>query len=220
MNGALDEPAIILLCVTLASALVVVEVALPTLGLAGATGTVAALLAMIGIDRADAIWWPLLGSVVAVVVWSALVLSRRRSQAAELTALAAYAAGSAGFAIANEDAPGFGVAVACAIALALAFSPLHRGAAALMNAPAHVGMDAFVGMTARVDRWQDGAGVVLLQGTRWGATSARPLSLGEGDEVTVIGSHGNTIEIAPGLGAVHPPEPPSSPDPKPTEEHQ
>ena len=35
VNGALDEPAIILLCATLASALVVVEIALPTLGLAG-----------------------------------------------------------------------------------------------------------------------------------------------------------------------------------------
>ena len=219
MNGALDEPAIILLCATLASALVVVEVALPTLGLAGATGTVAALLAMIGIDRANATWWPLLGSVVAVVVWSALVLSRRRSRVAELTALAAYAAGSAGFAIANEDAPGFAVAVGCAIALALAFPPLHRGAAALMNAPAQVGMDAFIGMTARVDRWRDGAGVVLLQGTRWGATSALPLSLGVGDEVTVVGSHGNTIEIAPGLGAPHPPQPPATPDQNPTEEH-
>jgi len=220
VNGALDEPAIILLCATLASALVVVEIALPTLGLAGAIGTVSALLAMIGIDRANAVWWPLLGSVLAVVVWSALVLSRRRSRAAELTALAAYAAGSAGFAIANEDAPAFGIAVACAIALALAFPPLHRGATRLMNAPAQVGMDAFVGMTARVDRWQDGMGVVLLQGTRWGATSGEPLSLGEGDEVTVVGSHGNTIEIEPGPGAVHPPQPPTTPEPKPTEEHQ
>jgi membrane protein implicated in regulation of membrane protease activity len=89
-----------------------------------------------------------------------------------------------------------------------------------MNAPAQVGMDAFVGMTARVDRWRDGAGVVLLQGTRWGATSGEPLSLGEGDEVTVVGSHGNTIEIAPGPGAVHPPQPPATPEPKPTEEYQ
>jgi hypothetical protein len=31
VNGALDEPAIILLCTTLAAALVVVEIALPTL---------------------------------------------------------------------------------------------------------------------------------------------------------------------------------------------
>lgn len=210
MNGALDEPAIILLCVTLAAALVVVEVALPTLGFAGTTGGVAAVGAVIGIDRAEATWWPLLGSVVAVVLWSALVLSRRRSRAAELMAIAAYAAGGAGFAIANDDWAAFGVAVACSVALAAAFPPLHRGATRLLNAQAKVGMEALVGQTARVDRWLDGAGVVVLAGTRWSATAAQPLSLGEGDEVTVVGSHGNTIEIAPGPGAVHPPQPPTT----------
>ena len=210
MNGALDEPAVILFCVTLAAALVVVEVALPTLGLAGTTGVVAAAGAIIGIDRADADWWPLLGSVVAVVLWSALVLSRRRPRLAEVTAIASYAAGSIGFAIANEDGPAFAVAAVCSIALALAFPPLHRGATRLLNAQAKVGMESLVGQTARVDRWRDGTGVVVLAGTRWSATAAQPLSLGEGDVVTVVGSHGNTIEIAPGPGAVHPPQPPTT----------
>jgi membrane-bound ClpP family serine protease len=214
VNGVLDEPAVILLCVTLAAALVVVEVALPTLGLAGTTGAVAAVGAGVGIDRADARWWPLLGSVVAVLLWSFLVVNRRRHVRAEIVAVAAYAAGSAGFAIVNSDPAAFAVAVVCTAALAVAFPPLHDGAARLLTAQAQVGMESLVGRTARVDRWEDRTGVVLIQGTRWNARSSLPISLGSGDEVTVLGSHGNTVEIAPGPGAIHPPQPPTM------EEHQ
>ena len=205
----LEEPAVILALVTLAAALAVVEVALPTLGVAGITATVSVLLAGIGIDRADTTWWPLIGAAVAVVVWMALIVARRRSRAAEAVAITAYAAGSFGFAAANSDGPAYAVAAACTLALAVAFPPLHRGAKRLLGAQAKAGMESFVGQVARVDRWSNGSGVVLLQGTRWNATSDPRLSLGQGDEVTVTGSHGSTIEVAPGGGALHPPEPPT-----------
>jgi len=217
VNVALDEPAVILLCVTLAAALVVVEVALPTLGMAGTTSAASAFLAIVGIGRADATWWPLIGSAVAVVLWSALVLSRRRSRATELGAIAAYAAGSAGFAIANDDWAASGVAVVCSFALAAAFPPLHRGATRVLDARAQTGMESLVGQIARVDRWHDSSGVVVFGGTRWSATTARPFSLGKGDEVTIVGSHGNTVEITPGPAAPHPPAPPPQP---PTTEKQ
>ncbi len=124
----LEEPAVILALVTLAAGLAVVEVALPTLGVAGVTATVSVLLAGIGIDRTDATWWPLVGAAVAVVVWMALIVARRRSRAAEAVAITAYAAGSFGFAAANSDGPAYAVAAACTLALAVAFPPLHRGA--------------------------------------------------------------------------------------------
>jgi membrane protein implicated in regulation of membrane protease activity len=209
VTGVLNEPAIILACVTLAAVLVVVEVALPTLGFAGTTAAVAAVAAGVGIDRAEATWWPLIGSAIAVVLWSALVLGRRRSFLAEATALAAYAAGSLGFAGANTDGPAFAVGAACTLALALAFPPLHRGATRLLGAQAKVGMESLVGQVARVDRWAAGSGVVMLHGTRWNATSDPMLSLGEGDEVVVTGSHGNTVEVAAGGAALHPPPPPT-----------
>lgn len=211
MNSALDQPAVILLGVTLATVLVVLETALPTLGIAGSLAAAAALLALIGIERSDATWWPLVGSVVAVVVWLALLFGRRRSRPAEVGAIAAYAAGGVGFALVNEDAPALAAAAAGTIVLATAFPPLHRATIKLLGATAKVGMESLAGETAQIDRWQSRSGVVLLRGTRWNASSAVPVSLGSGDEVTVIGFHGNTVEITVGPGAPHPPTPPPQP---------
>jgi len=215
VNSALDEPAVILIGVTLATVLVVLETALPTLGIAGALAAAATVLALIGIDRSEATWWPLAGSAVAVVVWLALLFGRRRSRRAEAGAIAAYAAGGIGFALVNDDAPALAAAVAGTIVLAATFPPLHRAATKLLGAKALVGMESLAGATARIDRWQGQSGVVLLHGTRWNASSAVPVSLGVGDEVTVSGFHGNTVEVVIGPGAPHPGAPPPIPPPLP-----
>lgn len=194
---AIDGPAVILLCVTLATVFVVVEVALPTLGVAGTLAAAAILLALIGIDRSDATWWPLAGPVIAVVVWLVLLLGRRRSRAAEMAAVSAYAAGGIGFATANGDWPALATAVVGSMVLAAAFPPLHRRTVELLGATAKVGMESLAGLTAHVDQWSDRSGVVLLQGTRWNATADRPARFGLGDPVTVVGHHGNTVEVAP-----------------------
>lgn len=215
MNIALDQPAVILLCVTLATAFVVIETALPTLGVAGTIAAAAALLAVIGIERSDATWWPLLGSVAAVAVWLALLFGRRRSRLAELGAIAAYAAGGAGFALANDNGPALAAAIGGTIVLAAAFPPLHRGTIKLLGAAAKVGMESLTGETALIDQWHGRRGVVLLQGTRWNASSDVSISFGLGDEVTVVGFHGNTVEITSGPGGPHPPRPPTQPSPTP-----
>ena len=54
-----NEPAVVLLAVTLASALIVAEFALPTLGVAGTAAALLIVLAGVGINDADLEWWPL-----------------------------------------------------------------------------------------------------------------------------------------------------------------
>ena len=70
MGSLLDEPATILVIITLAALLVVVEAALPTIGIAGSLALGLSVGAVVGLERQDAPWWPLLGPALAVVVWA------------------------------------------------------------------------------------------------------------------------------------------------------
>jgi len=187
---------VLLVAVTIATLAVIVEIALPTLGLAGAIALAASVLAIAGIGEQDATWWPLLGPVLAMIVWVAMIAMRRRTPVGELAAAAAFAAGGLGFAIANEDLASLLVTAAATALMALGFPRVHDAAVRLMQRPSDVGMEAFVGRFAVVDRWQGTAGVVVLDGTRWTAAAALPLPLAAGQVVTIVGTHGSTLAVA------------------------
>ena len=187
MGDLLDQPAVVLLCVMIAAALLLVEAALPTFGIAGTTGLLAAIGAAVGINRQDAEWWPLLGTAAAIIVWALLILARRRSPVAEAAAIAAFAAGGLGFAAVNSDWASAALTIVGTVGLALAFPPLHGAATKVLDAPPQTGMESLVGQPAVVDRWADNGGVVLLGGTRWNAVGAAVADLHGGDRVTVVG---------------------------------
>ena len=61
MDWLFDEPSVVLVCVTIAALLLIVEVALPTIGIAGTLALIAGGFAVAAIVEEDLTWWPLLG---------------------------------------------------------------------------------------------------------------------------------------------------------------
>lgn len=195
MGSLLDEPATILVVITMAALLLVVEAALPTVGIAGTLALVLSVAAVVGIERQDATWWPLLGPAVAVVVWCVMVARRSRPPAGQAAAAVAFGGGSIAFgAMADSPATAIIGAVAAA-ALAAAFPTLHGAAQRLLEGPTQVGMDSLVGATGEVVAWTGRAGTVRLQGSLWNATSNHPLEVD--DPVAVVAFSGTTLEVAP-----------------------
>lgn len=220
MQWLLDEPSVVLVCATVAALLLIVEVALPTIGVAGTLALLCGGLAAAGIVDQDATWWPLLGPALAVATWSAVIVRQRRSAVLELLAAGAFAAGGALFAIVNDDSMSMVVTAAGTPLLAFGFPRLHDAATLLVRRPAQVGMDALVGTTATVDRWDGDAGIVVLQGARWNARSPGALGAAPGTLVTVIGYTGSTVTVTgqvdvtpwgPPLVGPYPSGPPSTP---------
>jgi membrane-bound ClpP family serine protease len=206
MEWLLDEPSVVLICVTIAALLLIVEVALPTVGIAGTLALVAGGIAVAGIVHQDATWWPLLGPAFAIGAWVVMIARQRRSPVGEAVAAIAFALGGAGFAIANDDTMSMVVTAIVTPLLAYGFPRLHQAATKLAQRPALTGMEALVGQTASVDRWDRTTGVVMIDGSRWNAAAAHVLDLAPGDPVTVVGFHGTTVEIWPPPGtAARPP---------------
>jgi membrane-bound ClpP family serine protease len=201
----LEEPAAILVVITIAALLLVVEAALPTAGVAGTGALVLSVAAVVGVERQDATWWPLLGPATAVVLWSVMVARRSRPAAMEATAAGLFGAGSVTFgAMADSWATAL-IGVVAAVGLAAAFPSLHGAARRLLERPTQVGMDSLVHATGEVVAWRDGAGTVRLQGSLWNARSPQPLA--EGTVVTVVGFTGTTLEVA------SPPDGPAAAEP-------
>jgi membrane protein implicated in regulation of membrane protease activity len=200
MEWLLDEPSVVLVCVTIAAALLIVEVALPTVGIAGTLALIAGGVAVAGIVHQDATWWPLLGPAFAVGTWAVMIARQRRSTVGEVLAATAFALGGAGFAIANDDTMSMVVTVIATPLLAWGFPRLHDAATRLAQRPALTGMEALVGHAASVDRWDRTTGVVMIDGSRWNAAATQDLDLAPGDPVTVVGFHGMTVEVWPPPG--------------------
>jgi membrane-bound serine protease (ClpP class) len=197
VDALLDEPATILVMISLAALLFVVEAALPTVGIAGTLAVVLGVGAAVGIARQDAVWWPLLGPATAVVIWSVMVARRRRPPAAQAAAAGLYAGGSIAFGAMADSLATVLIGVAAAGALALAFPWLHGAAQRLLERPTQVGMDSFVGATAEVVAWTGATGTVRLQGSLWNARAHQPFAPGE--RVAVVAFEGTTLEVAPDL---------------------
>lgn len=198
MDSLLDAPAVVLLAFSLAAALIVVETALPTMGVAGALAIVFSVVGVVGVNNQDAEWWPLAGCAVAVVLWIALIAYRKRSVPLEVLAAGLFAAGALGFGVA-EDSVGTGLlGVAKACVLLVAFPYIHAAAVRLVSQPAKTGMDALVGVVGVVTAWDGRAGSVRVQGSLWNATAgdaAPPFAIG--DEIDVVGFSGMTVQVAP-----------------------
>lgn len=200
MDTLLDEPAVVLVVLSLAAALFVIEVALPTAGVAGSLALVFGVIAAVAVTRQDATWWPLVGPKLAVVLWAVMIARRQRSPTFEATAVLAFAGGSVAFGV-MADSPGTSaVGVLLALAMGAGFPRLHDRARALLDQPARAGMESIVGQTAEVVRWKGTHGTVRLDGSLWNASSPAPLTAG--DPVSVIEYSGSTLSVAPRI--VHP----------------
>lgn len=195
MDQLLDEPAVVLVLLSLAAALFVVEVALPTAGVAGTLAILLAAAAVVGIDRQDADSWPLVGPTLAVVLWAVMVARRKRSTVLEPVALALFALGSAGFGLLADSPVAVAVGLAITAGLGAGFPAVHGAAVRLMDKPAQVGMESLVGRHGVTATWAGTRGTVRVEGSLWTATSLVVLAVG--DEVEVSGYSGMTVTVAP-----------------------
>jgi membrane protein implicated in regulation of membrane protease activity len=191
-----DAPAVVLVATTLAAVLLLVEAALPTFGLAGASALGLGIVALLSVDEGDGPLWPLLLVVAAVGTWAVLLtLQRPAGRRREVVAGSMYALGSIGYGLLAEDATTVVVAIAGSIALPLVYPVLERHALRLARLPPQVGMEALVGRTGEVVRTVGGVTTVRIDGSFWNAHS--PAALSPGTEVVVLSFSGMTLEVAP-----------------------
>lgn len=194
MGSLLDQPAAVLVMLTLAAFLLVVEAALPTVGIAGTLGLVLSIGAIVGVDRQDATWWPLLGPAVAVAVWCVMVARRERPVAGQVAAAVLFGGGSITFGVMADSTVTAVVGGVAAAVLAADFPWLHGAAQRLLERPTQVGMDSMLGASVEVVHWDGQSGTVRLHGSLWNATSTQPLA--PGDHATVMAFAGTTLHLA------------------------
>jgi membrane-bound ClpP family serine protease len=193
VDSLLDAPEIILVALSLGAALLLIEIALPTYGVAGTLAAVLGIAGVVAIDRQSADWWPLLGPALGVVLGEVLIARRQRNPFVEALAAGLFAGGAVTFGL-LADSPGTAaVGAVLTVVLAAAFPRLHAAANRLLDRPNKTGMESLVGQRGTVVRWSGSAGTVRLQGSLWNAVGAE---LRKGDEVEVVGSTGSTIEVA------------------------
>lgn len=195
MGSLLDEPAAVLVMVSLAALLLVVEAALPTVGIAGTLGLVLSAGAIAGVERQDATWWPLLGPAVAVVVWCVMVARRDRPVVGQAAAALLFGGGGITFGVMADSAVTAVLGAVAATILAADFPWLHGAARRLLERPTQVGMDSMLGTTVEVVHWDGLTGTVRSEGSLWNATSTQPFM--PGDHVTVVSFAGTTLHVAP-----------------------
>ncbi len=194
MESLFDAPAVVLLALSLAAALLVVEMALPTAGVAGTLSLLLGVAGVTAIARQDAEWWPLVATAAGVLLWAVLVARRRRSPAVELTAVVLFGGGAVWFGALADSWSTVVLGVGLSVGAAASFPALHRAASSLLDQPVRVGMDSLVGDVGKVVSWAGQSGTVRLQGSLWNATAPQPLK--KGDEVEVVGWSGMTIHVA------------------------
>lgn len=195
MTEIANEPAVVLLAVTLASALIVGEFALPTLGVAGTAAAALIVLAVVGIVDAELEWWPLSLTVIAVVMWCVMIARRKTSVVEQVIAVALYTGGALGFGIIEGDAATIVLALVLAGGLAIGFPQLFERAVRLYDAPSSIGMESHVGRTTVVSSWDGTTGNVVLDGSFWNASG--PAGLAKDDRVVVTGYEGMTFTVRP-----------------------
>jgi len=194
VDTLLDEPAVVLLLVSMAAALFVIEVALPTAGVAGTLAIVLAVLGVVAIDRQGADWWPLVGPKLAVLLWAVMIARRSRTRLQEGVAVVLFASGTVAFGLLADSPATAALGAAAAVALGTSFPRLHAAACRLLEGPIKVGMDSLIGVPGEVSAWADEAGTVIVQGSRWNAVADDVLDVGE--LVEVIGYTGMTVKVA------------------------
>ena len=172
-----------------------VEVALPTFGVAGIGGFTLLGGGVVGLAHGDDPWWPLVFIAVAVSLWAVLLARRSAPPSAQLFAAGLYALGSVGFGAAAGSAAAVAVGGAATVGLAAGFPVLLRATTRLLEQPSQVGMEAFAGRAATVVQWDGDRGTVRLDGSLWTATADVPLL--PVDEVVVVGHDRMVLWIIP-----------------------
>jgi membrane-bound ClpP family serine protease len=193
MSEIAQEPAVVLLAVTLAAALLVGEFALPTLGIAGTAAAGLIVLAIVGVAEAELDWWPLSLAIIAIVLWCVMIARRQTSVVQQAVAVGTFTAGALGFGVIERDPAAIALALASAAGVAIGFPALFDRAARLYDAPSPVGMESYVGRTATVSAWEGHTGSVVLDGSFWNAEGSEALA--EGDVVVVTGFEGMRFTV-------------------------
>ena len=200
MGDVPGSPAVVLVATTLAAVLLLIEAALPTFGIAGASAFLLGVVAVIAAEDSDAPWWPLLLVVGGVVMWTVLIVMRRPPTVeAQVVAGALFGSGCLLYAVLAEDAASVVVALAGSIAAPLVFPRLHRSARRLADLPPQVGMEALVGRIGVVTRAVGNVGTVQLDGSFWNVRSDAVLT--PGSYVVVTAWSGMTLSVAPSAPA-------------------
>lgn len=184
----------VLVALTLSAALLLIEVALPTFGVAGFTAFALAAVALTAAEDQNHPWWPLLLVGLGVCLWSVLLLGRGRSSTFQLVAAGTFAAGSVGYGLLARDAATVAIGAATSVGMPFAFQPLRQAANRLRELPPQTGMESLVGRTGTVVNWHGRSGTVRVDGSLWNACSDLPLA--PGSEVLVDGYTGMTVHVA------------------------
>jgi membrane protein implicated in regulation of membrane protease activity len=194
-----DAPVVVLVATTLAAVLLLVEAALPTFGLAGASAFLLAIVVVVASAGNDQRWWPLLLVVAAVVVWAvALVTRAPTGTPVQIVAAALFAAGGITYGALAADAPTVALAAVAAAALPCAYPRLERATRRLNELAPQLGMDALIGRRGevlRVDEARPTWGTVRLDGAFWNVHGDGPLEVGA--PVQVVAFSGMTLEVVP-----------------------
>lgn len=98
----------------------------------------------------------------------------------------------------DTDMPGFSVSWPMLGAIAIVISALSLLIAFLAftsrRRDVATGAEQMIGLSGKVQSWEDMTGYVIAHGERWRAIAAEPLS--SGDEIKVTGRRGLTLEVA------------------------
>lgn len=186
-----SSPLAVYVITTVAVALALVEVALPTFGVAGASAGAMGLLALWGVDARSHPWWPFVLIGFAFALWAVELV--RGSRTLRWPAAAAFGIGSVSFGLATDDLGTSICAAAATVTFAAAFPTLSRAMARLNAARSPIGLDALDGRRAVVDRWDQGSGTVVVDGSRWSAVG--PPFLDPGATVTIVGHDRMTLTV-------------------------
>jgi membrane-bound ClpP family serine protease len=197
MDSVLNDPSFVVVSLTLASALLLAEIALPTFGVAGVTGTALALGGLTAVSRQDHPWWPLLLIALAVSLWAVMLVRRSATPLSQVLAAGLYALGGIGYGLLSHDTPSVAVAAVAAVGLPAGFPSLMTATDRLLRERPQVGMDALVGRVATVERSEGRQGTVRLDGSLWSATSGSGELPAPGDTVRVAGYHGMILLVTP-----------------------
>ena len=186
-----SDPLVVYVAATAAVALALIEVALPTVGVAGLASLGTATIAALGLADGSHPWWPFVLIGLGFVLWAVELV--RSTALLRWPALGAFATGSAAFGIATSDIGTIVAAAVISILFGGGFAPLAGAMTRLNSAPSTVGMESLVGTTGTVDRWDNGRGTVMVEGSRWSAVG--PPLLQTAAAVRVTGSEGMTLRV-------------------------
>jgi membrane protein implicated in regulation of membrane protease activity len=197
MAGVLNDPSFVVVSLTLASALLLAEIALPTFGIAGITGTALAFGGLTAVARQDHPWWPLVLIALAVSWWAVMLVRRSAPALAQTMAAGLYALGGIGYGLLSHDTPTIAVAAVAALGLPAGYPSLLTATDRLLQQRPQVGMDALVGRVAMVERSEGRQGTVRLDGSLWTATSGAGDLPAAGETVRVAGYDGMILLVTP-----------------------